>query len=69
MRVRFSRHDVTSAVPAPGGGRFDLARCRNVLICLQDTTQLRATRRLLDMICGGGALCLGEAAWPPAAPP
>jgi chemotaxis methyl-accepting protein methylase len=63
-RVRFTRHDITSAAPAPRGHPFDLVSCRNVLIYFQRTAQADATKRLLDMIGPGGVLCLGEAEWP-----
>jgi chemotaxis methyl-accepting protein methylase len=63
-RVRFTHHDVTSDVAAPGKGPFDLVSCRNVLIYLQRPAQLSATRRLIDVIREGGVLSLGEAEWP-----
>jgi chemotaxis methyl-accepting protein methylase len=63
-RVRFTHHDVTSDVAAPGKGPFDLVSCRNVLIYLQRPAQLSATLRLIDVIREGGVLSLGEAEWP-----
>ena len=66
LRVRFSRHDILSVTPPPGGEeQFDLISCRNVLIYVQRAAQLNATRRLLDLIRTDGILCLGEAEWPP----
>ena len=64
VRVRFTRHDITSGTAAPGVERFDLVSCRNVLIYLRRAAQARATRRLLDAIRERGVLCLGEAEWP-----
>jgi chemotaxis methyl-accepting protein methylase len=63
-RIHFSRHDVTSNAPPPGGGRFDIVSCRNVLIYLQRAAQTEATQRLLDATAENGVLCLGEAEWP-----
>jgi chemotaxis methyl-accepting protein methylase len=64
-RVRFTHHDVTSGSPAPGHPPFDLVSCRNVLIYLQLSAQVRATQHLVNSIREGGVLCLGEAEWPP----
>jgi chemotaxis methyl-accepting protein methylase len=64
-RVAFARHDLTTAVAAPGSAAgFDLVCCRNVLIYFAPRVQERAlslVRRSLDT---GGFLCLGEAEWP-----
>ena len=64
MRIRFSRHDVTSDAPPPSGRRFDLVSCRNVLIYLQPHAQADATRRLLEATEENGVFCVGEAEWP-----
>jgi chemotaxis methyl-accepting protein methylase len=63
-RTRFSRHDLTSACPPPGGGPFDLVTCRNVLIYLQQAAQEQALDLLVGALAPGGVLCLGEAEWP-----
>jgi len=63
-RIRFSRHDVTSNAPPPGERRFDVVSCRNVLIYLQQSSQVEATERLLAAAEDDGVLCLGEAEWP-----
>jgi chemotaxis methyl-accepting protein methylase len=63
-RIRFSQHDVTSNTPPPGGHRFDIVSCRNVLIYLQQAAQMEATRRLLSSLDENGVFCLGEAEWP-----
>lgn len=63
-RVRFSRHDLTSAAPAPGGGAYDLVSCRNVLIYLERSMSARVLCLLRRSVAGGGYLCLGEAEWP-----
>jgi chemotaxis methyl-accepting protein methylase len=63
-RIHFSRHDVTSTAPPPGGERFDIVSCRNVLIYLQPAAQREATQRLLDATAADGVVCLGEAEWP-----
>lgn len=63
-RVRFSLHDLTSARPAPGPGKFDLVCCRNVLIYLQRDLQAQTLRRVARALDTGGHLCLGEAEWP-----
>lgn len=60
-RVTFSRADITASAPGRG---FDLVSCRNVLIYLQRSAQVRATGHLLEMIRDDGVLCLGEAEWP-----
>jgi chemotaxis methyl-accepting protein methylase len=63
-RVEFLRHDLVGSAGAPDGRRFDLVCCRNVLIYLEPTLQLRVERLLLESLSPGGLLCLGEAEWP-----
>lgn len=62
--VRFAAHDLTSGEPPPGGGRFDLVACRNVLIYFLPASQAAALSRVVDRIAPGGWLLLGEAEWP-----
>jgi chemotaxis methyl-accepting protein methylase len=63
-RVRFSRHDLTSPLPAPGEGSFELVACRNVLIYLRREAQMDALAKVRAAVVGGGFLFLGEAEWP-----
>ncbi|MFW6368969.1 MAG: CheR family methyltransferase [Myxococcota bacterium] len=62
-RVRFSKGDLTSSNPAPGGGEFDLVLCRNVLIYLGREAQESMLQALARSVRPGGYLCLGEAEW------
>jgi chemotaxis methyl-accepting protein methylase len=63
-RVRFVRHDLVGEDAPPGGGRYHLICCRNVLIYFARPLQIRALRRLAGSLVSGGVLCLGEAEWP-----
>jgi chemotaxis methyl-accepting protein methylase len=62
-RVSFLRHDVAASRAAPGGQRFDLVCCRNVLIYLQARAQAAVEALLTATLLPGGLLCLGEAEW------
>jgi len=68
-RVDFRAHDLLGDA-LPGGGRFDLVLCRNVLIYLERASQERVQRLLARSLAPRGLLCLGEAEWllPPVAP-
>ncbi len=66
-QVRFSRHDILSARPPPGGGEFDLVCFRNVLIYLGHEMQDLALHSARRAVRPEGYLCLGEAEWPPPA--
>jgi chemotaxis methyl-accepting protein methylase len=61
--VRFSRHDILSSRPPPGGGEFDLVCFRNVLIYLGHEVQERALLSARTAVREDGYLCLGEAEW------
>jgi chemotaxis methyl-accepting protein methylase len=64
-RVRFVRHDLTTASAAPEfGAGFDLVLCRNVLIYFAPRVQERVLSLVRRSIAPGGYLCLGEAEWP-----
>jgi chemotaxis methyl-accepting protein methylase len=63
-RVRFSWHDVAQRSLPPPGGPYHLVCCRNVLIYLTPEAQRTATAVLVENLCPGGVLCLGEAEWP-----
>jgi chemotaxis methyl-accepting protein methylase len=65
-RVRFALHDLTSPVPPPGEGAFDLVCCRNVLIYLGPEAQAEAISAVRAAVAPGGYLFLGEAEWPSA---
>jgi chemotaxis methyl-accepting protein methylase len=65
-RVRFSRHDILSSQPPPGGGEFDLVCFRNVLIYLGLEVQDLALHSARRAVRHEGYLCLGEAEWPSA---
>jgi chemotaxis methyl-accepting protein methylase len=62
-QVRFSRHDILSSQPPPGGGEFDLVCFRNVLIYLGATVQELALHSVRCAVRHEGYLCLGEAEW------
>jgi chemotaxis methyl-accepting protein methylase len=65
-RVRFSRHDLTSAAPPSDlVGACDLVTCRNVLIYLQPEPRSHALQHVLAALAGEGVLVLGEAEWLP----
>ena len=66
-RVRFFRHDLTSGRRPHADTPYDLVACRNVLIYFQPGAQQDAFATLVGSLRQGGALCLGEAEWPPAA--
>jgi chemotaxis methyl-accepting protein methylase len=63
-RVRFSRHDLTSAAQPPSEGAYELVCCRNVLIYLRPEAQAHALSVVRSAIAPGGYLFLGEAEWP-----
>lgn len=63
-RVRFSQHDILGESTPPGGERFDLVSCRNVLIYLQVSVQDAVFRTILEHLRPDAYLCLGEAEWP-----
>lgn len=65
-RISFFEHDLLSGKNLPPDAQYDLICCRNVLIYLQPTAQLRVLTALLSRLRPGGFLCLGEAEWPPA---
>ncbi len=62
-RVELRVHDVTGPAGPAEGRRFDLICCRNLLIYLQPSLQLRVEELLRDHLLPGGLLCLGEAEW------
>jgi chemotaxis methyl-accepting protein methylase len=62
-RVSFAAHDLLSGT-VPGGGRFDLVSCRNVLIYLQADVREQVLATLRRAVRPGGYLFLGEAEWP-----
>jgi chemotaxis methyl-accepting protein methylase len=62
-RVRFEWHDLGAASAGPGGRRYHLVCCRNVLIYFDPSLQLRVSRLLVESVLPGGLLCLGEAEW------
>ena len=62
-RVHFAHHDLGGAGRAPGGQRYHLVCCRNVLIYFDASLQGHANRLLIDSLVPGGLLCLGEAEW------
>ncbi|HSE03721.1 MAG TPA: protein-glutamate O-methyltransferase CheR [Methylomirabilota bacterium] len=62
-RVHFAHHDLGGAARAPGGQRYHLVCCRNVLIYFDASLQGHANRLLIDSLVPGGLLCLGEAEW------
>lgn len=63
-QVRFSRHDILSPRPPPGGGEFDLVCFRNLLIYLGHEVQEHALEFARRAVRREGYLCLGEAEWP-----
>lgn len=61
--VTFERHNLVSQ-PVPGGGRFDVVLCRNVLIYFSPETATAVLRRLIDAVTPGGILVLGPVELP-----
>lgn len=58
-RVRFARHNLCDAPPAPG--RWDAIVCRNVLIHFEPDAARRVIARLSSALAPGGVLALGAA--------
>lgn len=63
-RVRFTRHDLTSADACWREEHFDLVCCRNVLIYFNRAAQRHVFQTLATVLAGDGYLCIGEAEWP-----
>jgi chemotaxis protein methyltransferase CheR len=62
--VRFERFNLLSPSP-PGGGRFDVIACRNVLVYLTPPARTAARRMLENAVRPGGFLLLGPTDQPP----